>query len=278
MAEATALSAVGAIARRHDPDRFLCALFAPAERREAVFTLVAFNHELARAREVASQPMLALIRLQWWRDAIGEVAEGRAPRRHEVVGPLAELIGAGAVDARDLTAMVDARESEAEGPPASRGAMLAWLRGTSGGLAVATARVLGAPAGLLPAVEEAGLNYGVAGVLRSLPAFAAGGRNPLPADEAAAAGLGTEGAVDIGAPATAALAQDLARGAVGRLAPALASLRALPRAARAAALPGVLARRDLRRIASADWRPGERAARGVGDRLAVLWAWGMNRM
>ena len=46
------LSPMGDFARAHDPDRFLCALFAPADRREALFVLIAFNHELARAREL----------------------------------------------------------------------------------------------------------------------------------------------------------------------------------------------------------------------------------
>ena len=53
--------------RRHDPDRFFTALFAPPVRRGAVLALYAFNHELARAREAASEPALALIRLHWWR-------------------------------------------------------------------------------------------------------------------------------------------------------------------------------------------------------------------
>ena len=44
------LSAVGELARRHDPDRFLCTLFAPPARRETLLLLVALNHELARAR------------------------------------------------------------------------------------------------------------------------------------------------------------------------------------------------------------------------------------
>ena len=74
-----------------------CALFAPADRRETLFLLYAFNHELARAREVASQPTLALIRLQWWR----EVIEG-ARRRHEVAAPLGEALDAGRLDAADL--------------------------------------------------------------------------------------------------------------------------------------------------------------------------------
>ena len=75
------LSPIGAFARAHDPDRFLCALFAPAERREAIFALVALNHELARAREAATNPMAALIRLQWWRDVVEEARDGRPARR-----------------------------------------------------------------------------------------------------------------------------------------------------------------------------------------------------
>ena len=67
--------AIVALVRRHDPDRFLTALFAPPEKRDALLTLYAFNHELARAREAVSEPPLALIRLQWWR----EVVEGARP-------------------------------------------------------------------------------------------------------------------------------------------------------------------------------------------------------
>ena len=60
----------GALLRRHDADRYLTALFAPGERREALFALYAFNLEIARMREAVSEPMMGLIRLQWWRDAL----------------------------------------------------------------------------------------------------------------------------------------------------------------------------------------------------------------
>src|SRR4051812_36914804 len=92
-----ALSPVGEIVRRHDPDRFFTGLFAPAGKREALWALYAFNHEIARAREVVREPAMAMIRLQWWR----EVVEG-ARRRHEVAGPLREAIDAGALDPADL--------------------------------------------------------------------------------------------------------------------------------------------------------------------------------
>src|SRR6201993_4547541 len=93
--------AIAALVRRHDPDRFLTALFAPPDRRDALLTLYAFNHELARAREVVSEPPLALLRLQWWR----EVVEGAA-RRHEVAEPLAAAIDAGDFDRADLLALI----------------------------------------------------------------------------------------------------------------------------------------------------------------------------
>ena len=64
------LSSLGALVRRADPDRFLTALFAPPGRREDLFALYAFNHETARAREVTREPMMTMIRLQWWREVV----------------------------------------------------------------------------------------------------------------------------------------------------------------------------------------------------------------
>ncbi|MCO6415598.1 squalene/phytoene synthase family protein, partial [Siccirubricoccus sp. KC 17139] len=190
------LSPIAEFARRHDPDRFLCALFAPPARREAIFALIGFNHELARAREAARTPLIALMRLQWWREAVEHAAEGRPPRRHEVAGPLHAAIAAGAFAPEELLAMADGREAEAEeGGLPSEAAFQAYLRGTAGGFAVAAGRSLGAPAGLLPALQAAGAAYGLAGVLRSVGAMAAQGRCLLPEEALAAAGLTPEAVV-----------------------------------------------------------------------------------
>ena len=43
--------------QRHDPDRWLTALFAPDARRPGLFALYAFNAEIARVRESVSQPI-----------------------------------------------------------------------------------------------------------------------------------------------------------------------------------------------------------------------------
>ncbi len=138
--EASSLSAAARIVRRNDPDRFLTTLFAPAPKRETLFVLYAFNHELARARAVVSEPMLALIRLQWWR----EVVQG-ARRHHEVAAPLGEALDAGELDAVQLASMIDAREVEAEAFIATFELWRDYLSGVAGTLAVAAGRVLDAP-------------------------------------------------------------------------------------------------------------------------------------
>ena len=219
-------------------------------------TLYAFNHELARAREVVSQPMLALMRLAWWR----EVVEG-ALRHHEIAIPLRALLDRGELARADLIALIEAREAEAEPSIPTLEAWRAYLLGSAGGVMVAAARLLGAPEP--EAVRPLGAAYGAAGVLRSAPVLAAQGRCLLPDDVLAAHGLSAEAAIaqPHGAALRAAKAEltqqgrALLRGARGLN---------LPRRAVAAVLPAVLARRDLARTDAAP-RP-----RGLGDRLAVL--------
>ena len=179
---------VTALVRQHDPDRFLTALFAPADRRDTLMTLYGFNHELARAREVASQPMLALIRLQWWR----EVVEG-TPKRHEIASPLSAAIAAGRLDPADLLAMIEAREREAEDALETLEDWRAWLLQGVGSVSVAAARLLGAPEP--EAFRRFGAAYGAAGVLRSVGILARAGRCPLPLDLLAAEGLTPEAAM-----------------------------------------------------------------------------------
>ena len=263
------LSPIGAFARTHDPDRFLCALFAPAEAREAIFALIAFNHELARAREAAANPIAAMIRLQWWRDAVEEARGGRPARRHEVAGPLNAAIAAGALDPEALLAMIDAREAEAEEDGlATEAAFVAWLRGTAGGWSAAAGLALGARGDAPEVLRALGAAYGLAGVLRSVAAHAAQGRCLLPRDRLAAAGLTMEGVVaDPRAVPLAGMLREMAGEGLLALA---AARRDVPKPALAAALPAVLARRDLARMARGGSLPG--GGRGGADRLAVAWA------
>ncbi len=232
------LSTTAAIVQRHDPDRFLTALFAPTVARETLMTLYAFNHELARAREAVREPMLALVRLQWWR----EIVEG-AHRAHEVAMPLAEALDAGRLDRQDLLALIDAREAEATGIETLQ-EWCHYILHSAGGLARAGGRSLGATGPALDTFQTYGAAYGAAGTLRHASRLAQLGRNLLPP------GVAVETLAGQGR----AWLEDGAR-------------IALPRDSLAAALPATLARRDLNRL-DRPWRP-----RSVSDRAAVLLSW-----
>jgi phytoene synthase len=248
-----------ALVRRHDPDRFLTALFAPPEQRDALLTLYAFDHELARAREVTSEPHLALIRLHWWR----EVVEG-ARRRHEVATPLTALLDQGRLTPEALLPVIDAYEVETEPQIETLAEWCAWLLAGAGGIAAAAGGLLGAPDP--GSLRYAGAAFGAARVIRWHHTLARRGRTLLPADLLAAAGVSSHEA--IAAPDSLAVRTVLDRlVAEGEGFLAQAPSGRLPRGFVAAALPAVLARRDLRRGPDPNPLP-----RGLADRLAVIWA------
>ena len=64
------------LVERGDPLRFRAVMAAPSDLRPALFTLFAFNLEVARAPWVTKEAMIAEMRLQWWHDALGEIANG----------------------------------------------------------------------------------------------------------------------------------------------------------------------------------------------------------
>ena len=102
--------------RRADRDRFLGALFAPDPARADLLALLAFDHELARTRTVTREPMLARIRLEWWREAVAEAAGQGKPRAQPIVESLSETVRRHGLAPKVLIALIDAREEEVDGP------------------------------------------------------------------------------------------------------------------------------------------------------------------
>ncbi len=76
------------------PDQTLATSFLAPEARAGVIALILFTHEVARARQAVSEPMLAAIRLQWWRDMLEEIYSGKTVRPQPVAHALAETIRA----------------------------------------------------------------------------------------------------------------------------------------------------------------------------------------
>jgi phytoene synthase len=143
-------------ARRNDWDRFICTLFAPVEARESLFCLIAFNCELARTRDVVSQPLLGQIRLQWWRDALaslyGDAPPSAATATHPILVPLARAISDYRLERALFDAMIDARSDELdEGGLKGAVDVLDYLLASTGNLARLQIAVLAN--GAVPSIE-----------------------------------------------------------------------------------------------------------------------------
>lgn len=172
------LAACAELVKRGDPDRFLAAMAAPPAARTVLFPLYAFNVEVSRAPWVTDETMIAEMRLQFWRDTVEEIGQGRPPRAHEVAQPLARALRPG--DAPLLDALVSARRWDIYRDPFEDQAHFdAYIEATSGNLAWAAARALGAPGAAEPAVRAHAWASGLAGFLTAIPALQARGRIPL---------------------------------------------------------------------------------------------------
>jgi len=171
------------IARSGDPDRTLAALFSPREARADLFALYAFNVELARIAELVSEPELGAIRLQWWREALERAAKGEATG-HPVADALGATLAQGKLSPERIAALIDARAFDIETKiMPDWNALEAYLGDTAGALFALGAESLGARGpSLAPAASQAGLAYGLTGLMRALPVHVASGRIYLPAD------------------------------------------------------------------------------------------------
>jgi phytoene synthase len=181
--EAERVDTVRRIARAGDPDRALAALFAPRAARADLFALCAFNVELARIAEQVSEPELGAIRLQWWREALERAAKGEATG-HPVTDALGATLARRKLSPERIEALIDARSFDvATKIMPDWNALEAYLRDTAGALFALGAECLGACGpSLEPASSQAGLAYGLTGLMRALPVHAVSGRVYLPAD------------------------------------------------------------------------------------------------
>ena len=168
--------ACAALVERADPERFAAAMAVPLPARRVLMPIYAANAEIARAPYAATEPLIAEMRLQWWRDAMDEIAAGGPVRRHEVTTPLAEVLPP--AGARLLSSVADARSWDVSGNPfADEDALVAHVDATAGSLTRASAIALGDDEG---AVRNEGTAGGIAAWLRAVPAYRERGKEPLP--------------------------------------------------------------------------------------------------
>ncbi|GAB5436586.1 squalene/phytoene synthase family protein [Falsiruegeria mediterranea] len=245
------LTACAALVEKADPDRFRAAMAAPVEARAVLFPLYALNVEVSRAPWVTQEPMIAEMRLQWWRDALQEIADGGPVRRHEVVTPLAGVLSPHLAASLDEYVAVR-RWDIYKDPFEDQEHFDRYITCSSGHLMVAAAQVLG------PAEQEVVQDFafaaGIAGWLRAVPELEARGRIPL-----------LDGTPDG--------VQALAQQALARLHRARLNRSAVSSLARAALLAGWQTERVLNRIVAAPQRvaAGDMVFDDVRGRLRLAW-------
>ncbi|MBR9842146.1 MAG: squalene/phytoene synthase family protein [Rhodobacteraceae bacterium] len=234
------LAACAGIVQKGDPERFMATMAARPEAREVLFPLYAFNVEVARAPWVTQEAMIGEMRLQWWRDALDEIREGRTVRRHEVVTPLAGWLDGDGAEALD--GLVEARRWDLYRDPFEDEAAFArHMDATAGSLLWVAARALGKADEAV--VRDFGFAVGVANWLRAIPELEARGCYPL---------------VDGRPEGVTALAEE----ALGRLRSARTQRVRVSREAGQALLAGWQAESILRRVLDAPGRVADGALEG----------------
>lgn len=185
------------LVRAQDRDRYVADLFAPAERRDALFALHAFNVEVSRVREAITNPMAGEVRLQWWSDALIGEARGDVAA-NPVAAALLDAVTIYHLPKEALFALVDARIFDLyDDPMPSVNDLEGYAGETSSALIrLATLILTGAAdTASAEAAGHAGVAYAVTGLLRAFPLHARRGQCFVPLDLLKAHGVGRDEAV-----------------------------------------------------------------------------------
>jgi 15-cis-phytoene synthase len=172
------------LVRAGDKDRFLASLFAPEDKRKHLHALYAFNIEVSRIPELVSDVAVGEIRYQWWLDTIDAIYQGEE-QQHPVAQGLAAAISVGDLPKHALQNLVKAKIFDLYADPMPSMADLeGYLGETSSALIQMASLILGREEALgsAEAAGLAGVAYGLAGIMRSLPRHRAMARCYVPLD------------------------------------------------------------------------------------------------
>ena len=187
------------LVRAADKDRFLAALFAPSAHRPAIFSLYAFNLEIARIREAARGPLAGEIRLQWWHDVLLGEDHGSEAAGHPVATALLATAARYSLERRRLTALVEARRFDLyDEPMQTMSALEMYADAAAGNLVALCAQILEAGSntdiGML--AHHAGVALALAGLLNAISIHARRGQLYVPLELLERHGAGRQDVVD----------------------------------------------------------------------------------
>jgi 15-cis-phytoene synthase len=172
------------LVRQTDKDRFLATLFAPEDKRPALFALLAFSAEIARVRDRVTDPMPGEMRFQWWRDVLAGIGHGDV-RSHPVAAGVLDAIEAYSLPVDALFNLIEARAFDLYDDPMPTVLDLEGYCGeTSSALIQLSSLILagGRDPGTAEVAGHAGVAYAITGLLRAFPFHAARAQIYIPAD------------------------------------------------------------------------------------------------
>ena len=178
--------------RDTDRDRYLACLLSPADRRNALAALYAFNAEIARIRDSVREALPGEVRMQWWRDLLEGSPHGDS-QSHPVASALLETIERYRLPRSVLSNMIEARIFDLyDDLFEDRNALEGYAGETASALIQLASLVLSPEeaAASAEAAGHAGVAQAMAGML--LPLHRRRGQVYIPADMLSAAGLDRE--------------------------------------------------------------------------------------
>ena len=143
-----------------DKVRYWATLYAPRNRRDALFALYAFDLEVAAIRDRVRDPMAGEIRVQWWREMLeGQRAEEAAA--NPVAAALLATLQDHSAHLQPLLGLIEARRFDVYGEPMKTVAELeTYARATAGAIFHVAAHLLGATSAQSEEISnEAGLAH-----------------------------------------------------------------------------------------------------------------------
>ena len=246
------------LVRQNDKDRFLAALFAPADRRGALHALYAFDLEIAGIGARVHEPMAGELRLQWWREVLAG-ARAEEARASPLAAALCQTAAREHVSRELLIGFIDAHAFDLyREPMATVADFESYARRTTGAIMQLAALALDSTenAGLEAVAGHAGIATALSDALRHIARSASRRQLLLPAEVLARHGVEPDDVYSGRAAAGLLPAlKDLRGLARHHLEMALRLVPAVPPAARAALLPLALVPLYLARMERSDYEP-----------------------
>ncbi|KDQ62289.1 hypothetical protein JAAARDRAFT_122532 [Jaapia argillacea MUCL 33604] len=182
------------LVRKNDYESFLLSPFYPKELQGGYFALKAFYVELATVQEAVSNDMIGKMRMQFWKDAVKGITDGRPPR-HPIALALFEASQRVNLPAYHLKRIIDAREHELHAPShLTVDSAISHAEATTSTLLylLLALRSLHSSSTYSHAASHLGVAQSIATLLRALPFHASKGRMVIPAAITAKHGVNQE--------------------------------------------------------------------------------------